>query len=272
MSKKRGAIHGSVVSGNDQLGRPCVYFIDPSVGPCRAGAGGIMRCGADINTSWDLKNLEATKVVCSSYFYNRQVVWNIATGSSNTPSLSIVLQTNESRETDSGIRRGWTTWNGTRSKALTACLYSSNIDDNAARNRSLVPFIGTEGLGLVHRTDTGSDDNGTTYAARIVTKPYALKSLTRKFGVMFGVLLAKAVTGATIDVKVIRDFGLETPTTISAVTFDATASETDVIKLLDNLKGSEMRVAQFEFVDPSTAGTRFEINQLCLVERSEQNS
>lgn len=274
ITKSRGAIHGSVVAGLDQLGRPCVYFLDPAVGPCRAGSGGIMRCGADVNTSWNLKNLEATKVVCSSLYYgaNKQVIWNFATGSSNVPDLSIVLHTNETRETDDGIRRGWVTWTGNRTKALTMSLYSSNIDDNTARNRTLVPFIGVEGLGLVHRCDTGNADNAVTYSARIVTKPHTLKTLLHKFGVMMGALLAKAVTGAKVDVKVIRDFALETTITISDVTFDAAGSETDVIKVLDNLKGAEMRVAQFEFVDPASAGTRFELNQLCLVERAEQNN
>lgn len=269
MTKARGALHGSAIAGVDQMGRPCVYFLDPNVGACRAGAGGIKQCGADIRTTWELKNLEATKVACSGLYYPaaRQVIWNVATSSANVPNLSIVLQTNETRDSDDGIRRGWTTWNGTRSSALAMCLFATNIETGAARNQTLVPFIGTEGLSLLHRTDTGSTDNGTAYAASILTKPYVLKTIIHHFGVMQAALLAKAVTGAMISMKVIRDFGLETTSTVTGTTFDASAAgETDVIKKLDALKGAELRTAQFQFYDTTPAGTRFELNQLALIQ------
>lgn len=265
-SKDLGAIHGSVVSAVDEQGRPCVYFIDPAVGPCRVGSGGIRRCGDDIETSWSAINLSATKVTCSGIFYPaaKQVIWCIATGSSNTPDLGIVLHTTETRDSDSGIHRGWVTWSGKRIQALTMCLYASNIEAGTARNKTLKPFIALEGNNLVHLTDTGSDDDGTAYAARIVTKPYEVGNLLQRFGIQAGALLAKAVTGAVIDVKLIRDFGLETVKTVSNVSLAATASETSVIKTLDNFSGSNLRVAEFEFVDPATPGTRFELNQLCL--------
>lgn len=267
---QRGALHGSIVEGVDQTGRPCIYFLDPTVGPCRIGANNIQQCGADIRTTWDLLNIDATKVVCAGVYYpeKRQVLWCIATAGANRPNLGLVLQTNEMRDTEDGARGGWSVWTGTRASALTMCLFADNIDANIARSLTLAPFIGTELLGLIHRCDTGHTDNGTTYSARIVTKPMA--SLSRRFSVKAGVLLAKAVTGATITLKVIRDFGLETTATVTGITFDATASETDVIKPLDDLKGAELTVAQIEFVDTSPAGTRWELNQLVLVEGEEQ--
>lgn len=274
ITKELGAIHGSVVSAVDRLGRSAVYFIDPDVGPCRAGVGGVMRCGSDIKATWEGINLSAAKVICSSVFDpdTQQVIWNIATSSSDVPDTSIVLHTAESRDTEDGARRGWVTWNGNRAKALCMCLFSSNIDSNTTRNSDLRPFIGLEGLGLVHRCDTGSDDNSVAYAARIVTKPYTLKNVLIKFGVKSAALIAKAVTGATITVKLIRDFGLETMKTVTGVSLAATASETDVIKFLDNFNGSDMRVAEFEFVDPATPGTRFELNQLILHESDQQKN
>lgn len=271
LTKAIGALHGSVVVGLDQMGRPCVYFLDPSVGPYRAGVGGLKRCGMDLFTTWETLNIDATKVVCSGVYYpaTQQVIWNIAVSGSNTPNLSLVLHTTNSRETEDGVRKGYATWDGTRSKGLTMCLFASNIEAGTARSLTRVPFIGTEGLGLAHRCDTGSDDNGTAYAARIVTKPYTLKSILYRFGVAAGALLAKAVAGSKITVKVVRDFGLETPCTVDSVSLAATASETDVIKVLDNLVGSEMSVAQFELLDPTSAGTRFELNQLTLSESAQ---
>lgn len=266
LTKARGAVHGSVVSGVDQLGRPCVYFLDPEVGPCRAGAGGLLQCGKDIYTTWRTANLDATKVVCSSLFYPKtgQVIWNLATSSSNVPDLSLVLHTSLMRETDDGLRGGWATWNGTRAKGLAMCLFAANIDAGVARVRTLVPFIATEGLGLVHQCDTANNDDGTAYAARLVTKPITLSTSLHRFGITAGALTAKAVTGATIDVKLIRDFGLETPITVADQSLAASASETDVIVVLDQFSGSELRVAQFELVDSATPGTRFELNELAL--------
>jgi hypothetical protein len=187
--------------------------------------------------------------------------------------LAIVLQTNQTQETPNGIRKGWTTWTGDRAKALSMCLFSTNINDNTARNSELVPFIGLEGLSLVHRCDTGNDDNAVTYAARIRTKPYILRTLLQAFGVKSAVLLAKAVTGSKITMKLIRDFGLETVKTTASISLAATASETDVIQVLDDFSGSELRVAEIEFNDTTpTAGTRFELNQLFLLESTQQKN
>jgi hypothetical protein len=273
MTKARGALHGSVVSGVDEQGRPCVFALDLAVGPIRVGSNGILQCGADIRTTWDGLSLAAAKVVCSGLFYpaTRQVIWNIATSSADVPNLSIVLQTNEMRLTDDGIRRGWSTWTGTRSTALAMCLFSSNIEAGTARNRILVPFIGIEGSSLLHLCDTGADDNGTAYAAQIRTKPYTLRSLLHRFGIRAAALLGKAVTGARVAVSLILDFGLDTPVTVSQVTFDAAGSETQVFKALDQFVGSEMTVAQFDFSDTTTAGTRFELNHLTLIGSVEQS-
>ena len=149
------------------------------------------------------------------------------------------------------------------------CLFSTNIEAGTARNRILVPFIGTEGLEFVHICDTGNDDNGVPYLARILTKPYALKGMIYRFGVKAGVLLAKAITGAKINLSIIRDFGLETPCSVKDISFNATGRESEVIRILDDLAGSEMHVAQFEFTDPSVPGTRWELNQLGLIESDQ---
>lgn len=276
MSKTMGAIQGSVVQGMDASGSPCLYFIDSAIGPCRIGNGGIKQCGADLRVTWATANLNATKVVCSSLYYptKRQVIWNVAlTAANDVPSKAFVLHVAEQTLTqDAGYRGGWTTWDGARGQALTMCLFSTNIDDNAARNQTLVPFIGGEFTGRLLRCDTGSDDNTTAYSARILTKPYVLKTVANKFGILRGVLVAVARASATVALNIIRDFGLETISNVGTITFDATASETSVIKNLDNLKGSEMRVAQFEFIDPSPAGTRWELQQLALIESEQQKS
>ena len=272
-SSKVGAIHGSVVPGVDPTGSPCVYFIDPEQGPCRIGQTGITRCGEDIRKTWETLNVDATKVVCTSLFFptTKQVWWAIAVDSGTAPTTMLVLHTQHSRDYADGVRKGWALWTGTIAKALSMCLFADNIEDNAARSLTLVPVIGLEGLGLAHRCYTGTTDNTVAYAATITTKPYWMRSLLQRFQVRAAALCAKAVTSAAITVTCIRDFGAETTATVTGVDL-ADATATDVIELLDNLKGSELRVAQFQFTDVASPLARWELNRLDVQEETEQGA
>lgn len=265
ITSQRGAIDGSVVAGVDQGGNPCLYFLDPQVGPCRMGRQGLQWAGGDIWETWKTVNINATSVVCRAVFYpeNRQVHWWVATTTGNVPDTRLVLHTNHTRDTEDGCRRGWALWTGPSAGALAVCMFAENIDDGTARSLVLRPFIGLEGHGLIQRTDTGSDDNGTAYAADLVTKPYAPASILNQFEVRAVSVLAKAVTSATVDVTLTRDFGLET-TSSTGVLFTPTATETHVIKKLDDLSFSELTTVQVEFVDPATPGTRWELDQCAL--------
>ena len=267
-----GAIHGSVVNGVDQLGNPCVYFIDLQQGPMKIGGReGLQPCGADISATWNTLNADATQVTSTGLHFpgKNQVHWWIPSSAANAPDTHIVLHVNLSRTGVEGTTKGWAIWTGPTASALCACLYADNIDDNAARSRTLVPFVGLSGSGLCHRMETGDDDNGTEYVARIITKPYTPVNILHKFGTRTAMLLAKAVAGSSIDIKIQRDFALETDSTISAVSMAATGSETQVFKLFDNFDISDARVAQIEFVDPSTPGPRWELNQFVLGQHHE---
>ena len=272
-SSKVGAIHGSVVTGVDATGSPCVYFIDPDVGPCRIGQTGIKRCGEDIRKTWETLNVDATQVVASSLFFptNKQVWWTIAVDSGTAPTKMLVLHTQHSREYADGVRKGWALWTGNIAKALSMCLFADNIEDNAARSLTLVPFIGLEGLSLVHRCHTGTADNSVAYTATITTKPYWLGSLLQHFEVRVAALCAKAVTSAAITVKCMRDFAAETTATVSDVDL-ADATATDVIEWIDNLQGSEMKVGQFQFTDVTTPLARWELNRFDVNEEPGQGA
>lgn len=275
ISKDRGALHNSVISGVDELGQPSIYFLDTNVGPCRYGSKGLEWCGSEIRETWITINRDATKVVCSGLYdpINRQVQWNLATNGSNTPNLSLVLQTDQVQADQTGTNRGWATWDGSRAKALCMCLYSDNIDANAARSRTLRPFIGLEGLGLVHRVDVGNTDNTVAYTATIVSKPYVLSSFLSKTGIMVGALLTKAITGASVTIKLIRDFGLETTPGISVTSTPSAMGESDTLHILDNLKMSESYAIQVEFIDDNPGSTtRWELNQIALKSRGEQTN
>lgn len=275
ISKNVGALHGSICTGLDQFSHPAVYFLDPNIGPCRFGANGLEWLGSDIRSTWSTVNKEATKVVCSVVYdpKNRQVQWHVATGSSNVPDTGLILQTDQVRADEVGIlHKGWSIWNGNRCKALSQCLFSDNIDAGAARNHSLRPFIGLEGLSLVHRCDTTNKDNNVPYTAELLTKPYILTNILNKGGVMNGAVLAEALDDATFYLSIVRDFGAEESTPIQVDTTPA-GDETSVIVKVDNIKMSESLVFQFHVEDDLPAVTsRWKINQLAFKARGEQTS
>jgi hypothetical protein len=230
-------------------------------------------CGSDIRESWALVNKEAAKVVCSGIYdpINRQVQWCIATSSSDTPNYGIVLQTDSVRSDESGTKRGWATWDGNRTKALCMCLFSDNIEAGTARSRTLRPFIGLEGLGLVHLCDTGTTDNSVAFTASITTKPYVLTTILDRLTVMAGTILGKAVASAAVLVQVVRDFAVETTAGVTA-TFTAAGSETVKFVPMDNLNMAEATVVQFKISDDSTNAARWELHQLALKTTKGQTS
>lgn len=273
LTKTKGAIEGSVVDGEDATGEPCVYFIDPKMGPARVGQGGIFNCGHDIRTTWKALNLDATQLICTALFYpnKHQVHWWIATGTANVPDVHIVLHTQLTRIGEDGVRRGWAIWTGPTAAAQAACLFADNIDDGTARSLTLVPFLGLAGNGNVLRCETGDDDNGTEYTATIQSKPIIPTSIVQHHGITAGSVVAKAMVGASVDVSLIRDRGLET-ITVSSVAFDPTGSETDVVKDLDNLVMSDWRMLEVQVTDVATPGTQWQIDQIVLRGYEEQGA
>lgn len=269
-----GAIHGSVISGLDETGQPCIYFIDDDQGPCRVGIGGIKRCGEDLRKTWNTMNLNATAVVCAALYYpkKKQVIWTLATGASNTPDTAIVLHTDKSRSFADGVRKGWAIWTGDRAKALSMCLFASNIDDNTARTMNLVPFLGLSGLGLIHRADTAHDDNGVAYAATITSRPIVMKTIVNQFEVRAAALMGTAVSGAAVDVTCVRDFGKETTMTVEDVSFTAAGSETEITNPLDNFIGAEMAVGQFQFSDVTSPAAQWQLNRFDVVGEPGQSA
>ena len=130
LSKSLGALPGSVVEGSDQSGMPCLYFLDLDVGPCRTGGSRTIQIASrDILKTWRTVNKDAI-VICRGLYYpeSRQVHWWISTDTDDYPELSLVVQTNETIETQEGIRGGFSKTTGKRAPAYKTLLYSRKID------------------------------------------------------------------------------------------------------------------------------------------------
>ena len=273
ISKSYGALPGSVVEGTDGAGRPCLYALDPNKGPYRLGEGGLQSASRDIMTTWRTVNTDAIIVSRAVYDVENNIVrWWIATGSSNYPDLEILLHTKATIDSPDGVRFGWATATGKIARVYAVCTYAEDIDDNNARSLYLTPFIGvTAADGYVLRTGTGSDDNGTAFAARIVTKPFYLKGLLAKFKILAAALLATADDDAEVKVTLIRDGGIEEPKTVTT-DLAAVGSETQVIKQLRNLVGSQFYCAQIEFEDTATPAGQWRLHRFDARISSEETA
>lgn len=253
LSKKRGAIEGSIVEALDQNGKPAVYFWDPRIGPCRIGDGGIQSVGYDIRTSAARVNIGAT--VPSRVIYypeSHQIHWWMAVDGGSFPSVIFVLHIKESRQYDNGVRRGWTIFTGNRGAAISACMFAENIEAGVARSLIERPFIGKVD-GTIHICDQGITDSGTSYVAFMTSGPVVLDPLNM-FGLLSSALVHKASSGITLEINLIRNFGEEVRT--FDVDLTPAGSEDPVIHALDEVVYRNLYSIQVEFSDiPGSVGT-----------------
>lgn len=271
LTDKRGAIEGSVVEGVDQKGKPCVYFIDPKVGACMIGASGLVQCGDDIFNTFKTLNQDATLPSVSLFYSDKkQVHWWIATGSSNVPDTHLVLQTNEIRDVEDGVRRGWDIWDGESAAALCALMYADNIDDNTTRSEAVKPFIGMAATDLLAMCDKpGVDtDNGTAYHAYQVTKPFAPAGILNQAELKSGGLLGIASNGTSVEVTATANFGLFEKSATADFTPEST--ETHVIAMMDDLDLGEITTLQLKFEDATPSTGTWDLHQFALRQEAGQ--
>lgn len=252
LSASRGAIPGSIISGVDEYGRGCVYFLDPSLGPGRISASGLQFMH-DINTTWRRVNTTAANTVAHGVFYpdKNQVHWWVSLDSEDNPNYKIISQTTEIRSDPNGTVRGWTTADGTIATAWCSCIVAEKVElsDTGGVFLSYRPYAGFASPHFIQRCDVASTDDGDTYKAKIVTKPYMLVGLLDQWGAMTGALMAKANDDATVRINVsfVRDFGKETNTITT--NFVPELSEPIVNQKFDDLRMSESYAIQIQIED-----------------------
>jgi hypothetical protein len=284
ITKARGALPGSLVEAINQVGQPSLYFLDPSVGPCRLSASGLQWCGRDIQTFWRRVNINAA-VPCHGVYYNdkRQVHYWLAVDGAEYPNIKIILHVNEMRDTEEGGRRGWVTVGKDDRIATAHCsvMFASNVETTDSRSFAKVPFIGKQSWSVgattvrdyIQKCDTGGTDAHTegdedsTYRATVISKPFALAGLLNQHQVLAGVLLAKAADepNGVVFVKAIRDFGKEEKMVEAQLFVDS--SETHTIQQLDSLSFSELytlQIALGDLDDNVTPPDTWELHRLQL--------
>lgn len=276
LTKQRGALEGSLVEGFDQAGRPFLFALDGDIGPIRIGGeNGVEPCGIDLIDTWETVNLDAVVAARGVYFpEKRQVHWWVATGANTTPDTHLVLHTANMVTTLQGSRRGWAIWTGPSASALAVTMFADNIDAGVDRSNAFVPIIGVDDTEPIWITDTGNDDNGTAYSARLLTKPFTRGNLLHQFEAQEGILLAKANTGAVIDITIIGTRADEgaSEQEVSNISLTALARETSgrVIRVLDSLGLAEMNTLQIEFEDSASPGGQWTLDMFGLKDTEGQ--
>lgn len=286
LTKARGALQRSLVQASDEAGHTVSYFIDPFIGPMRAGQQGLQYIGNQVRNLCKRINLSA-HLPCHGVYYpaKKQLHWWLALDAALYPNFKIILQTDliETSQRGDGVKC-WTTVPST-DRAAYAFTSTMAIKDFGATTFDFhyVPYAGgpkTGALGVgtvafaatladtLQTCDTGTTDNGTTYAARVRTRPFFLTNILNRHAIAGGALLGLA--GSKVLVKAIRDFGLETLSI--AVSMAAVATETHVLAQLDNLNMSELFSVQFEFADDPANPTQWQLFGFAAKESDEQTA
>lgn len=248
LSKTNGAVPGSVTNGVDENGRSCLYFLDPFTGPSRLGAFGLQAI-LGIHTTWQRTNLAATIIARSLYYPDKmQIHWWVAVDGSDVPNSKIVVHTREMKSTGQGARRGIVLATGRSTTAYAVALWhETKLTEDGTLTLSGRPFMGLIAPYLLQRGDIQNTDAGDVYVARVRSKPLIVTGLLNKWGGMAAALLATPHATATVKVSLIRDFGLETNYVVTDLA--PVASESYVIKFMDDLRLSEAKAIQVEFSD-----------------------
>lgn len=228
-SDRIGAVsHQSIVQAEDELGRPCVYFLDPVQGPYKLGQDGLRWVGKDVKDIWDTFAPGATTVAAHGVYYpaKRQVWWWIATGGATAPTEMIVLNVSEQRPDAYGdLRGGWARWSGDICLAVCSTLMSATL--GATMSVDLKPYFNHPGTYLL-KGDTGTQDNGVSYQAYVESGALTVDPIIQRKQVLRSWLLAEVASGVTIRETLIRNFGDQTNQTFDKL-ITAAGSETRVL-------------------------------------------
>jgi len=108
----------------------------------------------------------------------------------------------------------------------------------------------------IWKMDTSNDDDGTAYHASEITKPYLAANAINRYEIKSAALLAVAAVAVEVDVSIISDFG--NVFEVATVRLTAAGNEEHVIKRIDELSLSELRVVQFQFEDTAEPAGRWD--------------
>lgn len=274
LTSKLGAVNQqSTFLGEDEAGRPCIYWLDPRRGPYRYGYGGVVWMGYDIQTFWKTVNLAATTLVGHGFFNEstRACEWTVATGSSNEPDTSITFQVDKGALTPTqGVRFGWSFGDGGPATSRCAAMLPTTI--GATMSRTLSPYYG-DGTTLIRgNSATATDDAGTGFQAFITSKAWALKPLQSKKMLYQAWLQATAADQVVIAQALTRNYG-DLPDTDDRVSLSPGPNgETRLLRKFQDVSLADAFTFQTTLGDPDARSAAWTLDKwTAMVEVTEQD-
>lgn len=251
----------SIVSGEDERGQPCIYFLDPVHGPRRVGMGATVEwIGKDVNDIWQTVNLSATDVVGWGVYdpYEKLVIWGIATGVSNTVNEIIAFDVTHGRMAQDGsVRRGWMRWNGELANAQCGLMFATALTSPRPLTQTL--YIGSIGAVTMARQDSSTTDYGTVaYQAYILSKAFDWEPIGRAKRIMRSFLVALKSSLYTVQQSLISNWGAETRSETIALT--GAAAQTRV-RPQANTDMAGLLTAQVQLGDASAVSSYWELDR-----------
>lgn len=220
ITKSLGAVsHKSLVVGEDDAGRPCLYFISRR-GPYRLTSDGILEyLGRDLETTFGGLNLSQSIIPPFGVWHEtkRQVQWWVTPSGETFPTRKLVLHVRHAHRGEAHeVRGGWAVHTEGAAEVLCAVMFANAL--GATMSLDLKPYCGQIGtVGMVdgpcikYDADGTYTDSGTgrTYIARVKPGAFPPGGPGMKGGItQTYVLGTPANRSVTIDA--IRDFGAET--------------------------------------------------------------
>jgi hypothetical protein len=162
-----------------------------------------------------------------------------------------------------GLIGGWAKYTGDIAEALSSVMYGAVAA--GAASADLTPHISplsSGDTGEIWRCDAAgqSQDDGADYQAYVETKPLQLGGPRRMFAVADAVLTSRFTGGTTLQVSLIRDFGLETRT--ASRNMATVASETRVTRKVEDAQMDGASFLAFRVGDASATSAVWALDQL----------
>ncbi len=216
----------STYIGEDEVGRPCVYFLDPERGPYRYGAHGFQRLDYDVQDIWATVNLSAANRVAHGVFNSKDRLaqfW-VATGSSDDPDTGLTFHVREGTPTQvEGVRYGWVKDTGNSCTGRCSVMFAETFGNPMSRKRK--PYVGLSSSLLKTEDSSVTLDNATTFQSYVTSKAWTLEPQEMQKSIVDAWIKARRNSGVTITGTFIRNYGDETSRTFTYL-LTALASET----------------------------------------------
>lgn len=242
----RGCLPRAGDTATNPDGNPTIYFVDPNVGVCTFGDGGVkdlMRTRVIPSRINRLQTVLNARVLVHP---NEWLVWVwLALDGATLPNYMCCYNV---------LTNGWTDYNGRMSQVVSATSYLAN--------NVYEPYVALgSGFGTAanssysYQADIGASDgtgsDAVYYRGFIVTKPYQRGGLYKLFSVLGATLHALKSAATTIGIGLLQNFGAITRKDVTT-SIAGVGAETYIVAPMDDATTDPVQFVQFEIGDPLT--------------------